>query len=139
VEGEGPRGANAFLRGALDFDVPLLGRGEVDRAEASIRVANALAAEDRRRRVAEIVAAHERLAAALAALERFSADILPAAETAERMALESYRAGRTALVSLNDARRAATETRAQAIEAAFNAQTAFAALGLAAGIALDEK
>ncbi|MFL5344042.1 MAG: TolC family protein [Hyalangium sp.] len=139
VEGEGPRGANAFLRGALDFDVPLWGRGEVDRAEASIRVAHALAEEDRRRRVAEIVAAHERLAAALAALERFSADILPAAETAERMALESYRAGRTALVSLNDARRAATETRVQAIEAAFNAQTAFAALELAAGIALDEK
>lgn len=139
VEGDGPRGANAFLRGSLDFDVPLWGRGEIDRAEASIRVANALAEEDRRRRVAEIIAAHERLAAALAALERFSADILPAAETAERMALESYRAGRTALVSLNDARRAATETRAQAIEAAFNAQTAFAALELAAGIALDEK
>ncbi len=139
VEGEGPRGAKVFLRGALDLDVPLLGRGEIDRAEASIRVASALAEEDRRRRVAEIVAAHERLAAALAALERFSADILPAAETSERMTLESYRAGRTALVSLNDARRAATEIRAQAIEAAFNAQTAFAALELAAGIALDEK
>jgi cobalt-zinc-cadmium efflux system outer membrane protein len=141
VEGEGPRGANAFLRGALDFDIALpgLGRGEVDRAGASVRVASALAEEDRQRRFSEIVAAHERLAAALAALERFSADILPAAETAERMALESYRAGRTALVSLNDTRRAATETRAQAIEAAFNAQTAFAALELAAGIALDEK
>jgi hypothetical protein len=103
-----------------------------------LRVASALAAEDRQRRFSELVAAHQRLAAALAALERFSADILPATETAERMALESYRAGRSALVSLNDARRAATDTRAQAIEASFNAQAAFAALELAAGVALDE-
>jgi cobalt-zinc-cadmium efflux system outer membrane protein len=140
VEGEGARGANVFLRGTLDLEVPLpgLGRGEVDRAGASLRVASALADEDRRRRVAGIVAAYQRLAAALAALERFSADLLPAAETAERMALESYRTGRSALVSLNDARRAATETRAQAAEAAFNSQAAFADLELAAGIALDE-
>jgi cobalt-zinc-cadmium efflux system outer membrane protein len=140
AEGEGARGASVFLRGSVDLEVPLpgLGRGELDRAEASIRVASALATEDRQRRLSEIVAAHQRLAAALAALERFSADILPAADTAERMALESYRAGRSALVSLNDARRAATDTRAQAIEAAFNAQAAFAALELAAGVALDE-
>ncbi|KFE62785.1 TolC family protein [Hyalangium minutum] len=140
AEGEGPRGASVFLRGSLDFEVPVpgLGRGELDRAEASLRVAHVLAADDRQRRLSELVAAHQRLGAALAALERFSADILPATEATERMALESYRAGRSALASLNDARRAATDTRAQAIEASFNAQAAFAALELAAGAALDE-
>jgi outer membrane protein, heavy metal efflux system len=141
VEGDGPRGAMVALRGSLDLDVPLpgLGRGEVDRAAASLRLADALADEDRRRRLAEIVAAHQRLSAALAALQRFPKEILPAAETSERMALESYRAGRSALASLNDARRAATDLRAQAADAAFAAQAAFAALELAAGVALDEK
>ena len=140
AEGEGPRGASVFLRGSLDLEMPLpgLGRGEIDRAEALLGVAHVLAADDRRRRLSELVAAHLRLAAALAALERFSADILPAAEATERMALESYRAGRSALSSLNDARRAATDIRAQAIEASFNAQAAFATLELAAGATLDE-
>lgn len=141
VEGDGPRGAMVSLRGSLDLDVPLpgLGRGEVDRAAASLHLAGALADEDRRRRLAELVAAHRRLSAALAALQRFPKEILPAAETSERMALESYRAGRSALASLNDARRAATDLRAQAADAALAAQAAFAALELAAGVALDEK
>jgi cobalt-zinc-cadmium efflux system outer membrane protein len=140
VEAEGPGGTSVFLRGSLDLDVPLpgLGRGEVDQAGASLRLARALADEDGRRRLAEIVAAHQRLSAALTALQRFPKEILPAAEKLERMALEAYRAGRSPLVSLTDARRAATDTRAQAVEAAFAAQAAFAELELAAGIALDE-
>ncbi|MCY1021046.1 TolC family protein [Pyxidicoccus sp. MSG2] len=138
VEGEGPRGASAFLRGALDLDVPTLGRGEVDRAEASLGLARVLAEQDRQRRTSEIVAAHQRLTAALATLERFTKQILPAVERTERMALESYRTGRSPLVSLNDALRAATDTRAQSAEAAFAAQSAFAALELAVGVALDE-
>lgn len=140
VEGEGPGGATAYLRGALDFDVavPGLGRGEVERAGASLRLAGVLANDDRRRRVAEVVAAHHRLASALAALQRFTADIFPAAETAERMALESYAVGRSPLATLNDALRAGTDTRAQAAEAAFSAQSAFADLELAAGVSLDE-
>lgn len=141
VEGDGPAGRMVALRGALDLDVPLpgLGRGEVDRAAASLRLAGALADEDRRRRLAEIIAAHQRLSAALEALRRFPEEILPAAEASERMALESYRAGRSALASLNDARRAATDVRTQAADAAFAAQAAFAALELAAGVSLDEK
>jgi cobalt-zinc-cadmium efflux system outer membrane protein len=140
VEGEGPRGANVFLRGSLDLEVPVpgLGRGEVDRAEASLVLARATAGEERQRRLAEIIAAHQRLSASLAALARFPKEILPAADRTEQMALESYRVGRSPLSSLNDARRAAADTRAQAAEAAFAAQAAFAGLELAAGIALDE-
>lgn len=140
VEGDGPGGRSVSLRGALDLEVPLpgLGRGEVDQAEASLRLARALADEERLRRRSDIVVAHQRLAAALAALARFPEEILPAADKAQRMALEAYRAGRTPLVALNDARRAATDTQAQAVEARFAAQTAFAELELAVGVALDE-
>ncbi|QSQ24175.1 TolC family protein [Pyxidicoccus parkwayensis] len=138
VEGEGPRGASAYLRGALDLEVPVVGRGEVDRAEASLGLARVLAEQDRQRRTSEIVAAHQRLTAALAALERFMKEVLPAVERTERMALEAYRTGRSPLVTLNDALRASADTRAQAVEAAYAAQAAFASLELAVGVALDE-
>lgn len=140
TEGDGPRGANVFLRGSLDLDVPVpgLGRGDLDRAAASLRLAKAQAEEERLRRRAEIIAAYQRLSAALDALQRFPKEILPSVETLERMAMDAYRAGRTPLSALNDARRTATDTRNQAAEAAFAAQTAFAALELAAGVPLDE-
>lgn len=138
VEGEGPRGASAYLRGALDLEVPTLGRGEVDRAEASLGLTRVLAEQDRQRRTSEVVAAHQRLTAALAALERFTKEVLPAVERTEQMALEAYRTGRSPLVSLNEALRASADTRAQAADAAFAAQAAFAALELAVGVALDE-
>ncbi|WP_224364139.1 TolC family protein [Hyalangium versicolor] len=140
TEGEGAHGANVFLRGSIDFDVqvPGFGRGELDRAAAALRLAKAQAEEEHQRRRMEIIAAHERLSSALAALQRFPQEILPSVELLERMAIDAYRAGRTPLSALNDARRTATETRNQAAEAAFTAQTAFAALELAAGVPLDE-
>lgn len=140
VEADGPRGRNAFFRGALDLDLSLpgLGRGETARAAASLVSARARQNEDQRSRRTELVSAHARLAAALAGMARYAEEILPAVEKTERMALEAYLAGRSPRVALNAALQAATEMRTQAIEATFAAQSAFADLELAIGFPLDE-
>ncbi|WP_158623421.1 TolC family protein [Corallococcus sp. CA053C] len=140
VEAEGPGGRSTYLRGALDLELSLpgLGRGETVRAAASLELAHARENEDRLSRQTELVAAHARLASALAGLERYAVEILPDVEKTERMALESYRAGRSPRVALNAALQVATDTRTQAIDAAFAVQTAFAELELAAGVPLDE-
>ncbi|RKG56465.1 TolC family protein [Corallococcus sp. AB011P] len=140
VEADGPGGRSTYLRGALDLDLSLpgLGRGETVRAAASLELARARQNEERRSRWTELVSSHARLSASLAGLARYSEEILPAVEKTEGMALESYRVGRSSRVALNAALQTATETRTQAIEAAFAAQSAFADLELAAGMPLDE-
>ncbi|WP_186001753.1 TolC family protein [Corallococcus sp. Z5C101001] len=140
MEGDGPAGRHAFLRGALALEMvlPGLGRGETVRAAAQLEAARARQDEDVRSRRTELVAAHARLAVAVASLALYTREILPAVERTERMALEAYRAGRSPRVALNAALQAATDTRTQAIDAAFSAQSAFADLELAAGVPLDE-
>ncbi|NVJ22057.1 TolC family protein [Myxococcus sp. AM011] len=140
VEGDGPGGRAAFLRGALDLDLSLpgLGRGETVRASAAREVALAAQNEDRRSRQTQVVSSHARLAAALAGAALYSKQILPDVARTERMALESYRSGRSPLVALTAALQAAADTRTQAIEATFAAQSAFADLELAVGGPLDE-
>ncbi|MBU8897339.1 TolC family protein [Corallococcus sp. M34] len=138
LEGDGPHGESVFLRGALDLEVPTpgLGRGELDRLHAAVSLAEAQADEDRRQGLADIVVAHARLTSALATLRKYEADILPGLETTERMALDSYRAGRSPLLALNEALKSASDLRAQFIQAAFTAQSAFADLEVAVGSAL---
>ncbi|MCY1042258.1 TolC family protein [Corallococcus sp. bb12-1] len=140
VEADGPGGRSAFLRGALglELSLPGLGRGETVRAGANLELARARENEALLSRQSELVAAHARLAAALAGWRRYVAEILPDVERTERMALEGYRAGRSPRVALNAALQVASDTRTRAIEAAFAAQVAFADLELAAGVPLDE-
>ncbi|WPB79571.1 TolC family protein [Archangium violaceum] len=140
TEGDGPGGRMVAARATLDFEFPLFGfnQGAISRARAAIELARTLEQNAARGRSAQVLAAHRRLEAALRALALYPEELLPDAERVERMALEAYGAGRSTLTTLNDARRAAADIRTQAIEAEFNAQTAFAELELAAGGALDE-
>lgn len=125
-------------RGALGLTLPISGR---HRAEIEVERQRLAQLEAEREALAARIRGEVAAAAALAAAhrqryERYRGEVLPAAAEIESLAEESYRAGKTGLVSLLQSLSATGETRQRAIEAGYDYQTALADLELALGAPL---
>lgn len=125
-------------RGALGLNLPISGRHRAEIEAERHRLAQ-LGAE--REALAARIRGEVAAAAALAAAhrrryERYRDEVLPAAVEIEGLAEESYRAGKTGLVSLLQSLSATGETRQRAIDAGYDYQTALADLELALGAPL---
>ena len=118
--------------------LPIFTTGKADVAVADATVARAEA--DRQARLAAITgavaAALARATAARQALDRYSADLLPALQQIEQMADESYRAGQTGLPAYLQAVQAARDVRTRALQAGLDYQLALADLERAMGTPL---
>jgi cobalt-zinc-cadmium efflux system outer membrane protein len=117
-------------RAAFAFSIPVF-----TRHGAAVRVEEATVAKLRLTRQAEadrlragVASAWARADAQGRAYRRFRDEILPRTEEVERMAEDSYKSGRTGLVSLLQAVQNAREIRVKAIDSALAFETALADL-----------
>lgn len=125
-------------RAGLTLEIPLVKKraGEIQRTEAlqnQLRVALEAA---RRRVAAAVEAATARLRAQRSQLLAWHTEIAPAAEELERLALESYREGRSSILAVLDAERSHREVELELLQAQFGFQMAVAALEEAGGVAI---
>jgi outer membrane protein TolC len=115
--------------------LPIFTTGRADVAVAEATVARAQA--DRDAKAAQVsgavAAAVARAAAARQAVQRYQADILPAAQEVETMAQESYTSGQTGLPALLQTLQAGREIRQRAVQAGLDYQVALADLERAIG------
>ena len=123
------------LRFGLSFELPVLswngGRVHAEVAQASVQAAQAQAAERRLR--GEIRAARSRWEAAGSRARVYVEELVPAAVRIEEMARAGYQLGRAPLFSVLQAQAEVTLSRSRGVDAAGEAQKAFADLEEAAG------
>ena len=123
------------VRLGLAFDLPILSlnRGRIEQEEAAASEASALARAALLRGQAAVRGARARFEAAKLRAGLADGDFVPAAERVLQMAREGYQLGRAPLVSVLQAQSDLASARGRAVDAAAEAQTAFADLEEAAG------
>jgi cobalt-zinc-cadmium efflux system outer membrane protein len=123
------------VRYTLAFELPILswngGRIGAEVAQASVAAAQAAAAEQRLRN--EIRAARARWEAASKRARAYAEELVPAALRLLEMARTGYQLGRAPLYSVLQAQGEVTAARVRGVDAASEAQKAFADLEEAAG------
>jgi cobalt-zinc-cadmium efflux system outer membrane protein len=126
-------------RSHMSIELPLLNRRRADVAAALAgqREAEARLAAARRRIQSEVEQAYLELQARLAAVALYRERLLPATRQLEQMSQESYRAGKTGILTVLDAQRGVQELEASYLDSLFAAQSAFAALEQTVGTPLS--
>ena len=123
------------FRGTLAFELPILnwngGRISAEVAQASVAATQATAAEQRLRN--EIRAARSRWEAASKRARAYAEELVPAALRLLEMARTGYQLGRAPLYSVLQAQGEVSAARIKGVDAASEAQKAFADLEEAAG------
>ena len=123
------------IRGTLAFELPILswngGRVSAEEAQANLAATQATAAEQRLRN--EIRAARARWDAASRRARAYADELVPAALRLLEMARTGYQLGRAPLISVLQAQGEVTAARVKGVDAANEAQKAFADLEEAAG------
>ena len=120
----------------VSVSLPLFNRGQGDARKSSAMLEQLRAERDaaRQRISSEIGRAGLNLETARKQVEFYETKLLPDAERVRQMAIESYRAGQTGLLSVIDAIRNARDVRQAYLQALFDYQTALADLEQAAGV-----
>lgn len=129
---------NVGWKAGLTLELPILNRkqGEIGRSRAML---DALAAEEsatKQKIVADISEAYSRYRSSQFRIENYKKVILPAATEIEGMSEESYREGKTGILTVIDAQRNVREVKLEYLDALMEFQTAFADLESAAGMEL---
>lgn len=126
-------------RGQIGIQLPLLYRGQGEIAESSARLEFLrLSLESTKTAAtAEGLGAYFDYTAKAQEAEQYRANIVPQSVHLEEMAEESYRAGKSNLLTLVDAQRKLNETRKAYLDSLLAAQSAFATLEESVGTALD--
>lgn len=123
------------LRFGVAFELPIFswngGRVNAEVAQASVQGAQAQAAEHRLR--GEIRSARGRWEAASSRARAYAEELVPAAIRLEEMARNGYQLGRSPLFSVLQAQAEVTAARSRGVDAAGEAQKAFADLEEAVG------
>ena len=109
-------------------------RGEIEKSSAMLDQLRAERDAARQRISAEIGRAALNLESARKQVEFYETKLLPDAERVRQMAVESYQAGQTGLLSVIDATRNARDVRQAYLQALFDYQSAVADLEQAAGV-----
>ncbi len=126
-------------RSQLSVMLPIFTRnqGEIAESLARQRVLEAQTQATRRAVAGRVEAAYYELSARRAQVELFRQDLLPAAQKLEQLAEESYRAGKSSILTLLDAQRSVQQVEREYLESARDLQTAFAELEETVGAPLD--
>lgn len=131
----GGGGVSLGLRAGLSFELPILSlnHGRIHQAQAQASVSAAQADAAARRLLSEIRAARARSEASAARARLATQELLPAAQRLEEMARNGYELGRAPLVTVLQAQAEVTGARSRSVDAAVEAQKAFADLEEAVG------
>ena len=126
-------------RGQISVELPLFSRnqGEIAQSWAMQRVLEAQSAATQRLVAGRVEGAYFALNAQLAQVEIYRQTLLPSARRLETMAEESYRAGKSSILTVLDAQRNIQEVERGYLDALFTVQTAFAGLEETVGSPLD--
>lgn len=126
-------------RGGVSVTIPLFNRGQGDIAlsNARLQLLRLTLESQRTNASAQVAGAYFDYVAKLHQAQMFKQNIVPQTEKLVGMAEDSYRAGKTNLLTLIDAQRKLNDVRKGYIESLFAAQTAFAALEETVGAPLD--
>jgi cobalt-zinc-cadmium efflux system outer membrane protein len=109
-------------------------RGEIEKSSAMLDQLRAERDAARQRISAEIGRSALNLNSARRQVEFYETKLLPDAERVRQLAVESYQAGQTGILSVIDATRNARDVRQAYLQALFDYQTAVADLEQAAGV-----
>lgn len=134
-----PPDFNEGGRGGIAVTIPLFNRGQGDVALSNARLQLLRLTLESQRTVAsaQVAAAYYDYTAKLHQAQQYRQNIVPQTEKLLSMAEDSYRAGKTNLLTLIDAQRRLNDVRKLYIDSLFAAQTAFAALEEVVGAPLD--
>src|SRR5262249_23083592 len=126
-------------RGQIGMQLPLLyrGQGEIAQSNARLELLRLTLEAQKTLATAEGLSAYFDYLAKAQEAEQYRANIVPQSVHLEDMAEESYRAGKSNLLTLIDAQRKLNETRKAYLDSLLAAQSAFAALEESVGTALD--
>jgi len=130
---------HAALGGQVSMSLPLWYRGEGEMAQSTARIellkltlqAEKLGAS------AQVAVAYYDYSAKASLAAQYAGKIMPQTEKLARMAEESYKAGKSNLLTVIDAQRKLNEVRRAYLDSLFAVQSAFAALEEATGAPLD--
>lgn len=128
-------------RSQLLLTLPIFSRnqGEIAQSLANQRVLGAESAAAKRAVAGRVEAGYFDLSARLAQVEIYRQTLLPSAHGLESLAEESYRAGKSNILTVLDAQRNVQEVERDYLDSLFAVQTAFAGLEETVGTPLDQK
>ncbi len=134
-----PRDFSVGPRSQLSFMLPIFTRnqGQIAESRARQRVLEAQTQANRRAVAGRVEAVYYELSARRAQVELFRQDLLPATQRVEQLAEESYRAGKSSILTLLDAQRNVQQVEREYLESERDLQTAFAELEETVGAPLD--
>ena len=139
VDFNAPRDFQYGPRGQLSMELPIFTRnqGEIAQSLASQRALESENAATRRAVGGRVEAAYFELDAREAEVDLYRRTLVPAALRLESLAEESYRAGKSNLLTVLDAQRNVQQVQQDYLQSLFTAQSAFARLEEAVGAPLD--
>jgi len=134
-----PHDYRVGARGQFGLNLPIFSRnqGELAQSSAQQRILEAAAAAVRRGVAGRVEAAYYEWDARRAEVDLYRNILRPAATRVEQQAEESYRAGKTSLLTVLDAQRSVQEIEKNYLESLGALQAAFAALEEITGTRLD--
>ena len=126
-------------KGGLSATLPILYRdqGEIALSKARLELLRLTVASQRIAVSAEVTAAYYDYLAKMHQVQQYGSRVVPDTLRLEQMAEDSYRSGKSSLLTLLDTQRRLNEVRKIYLDALFSAQTAFATLEEAVGAPLD--
>ncbi|MGH9580008.1 MAG: TolC family protein [Terriglobales bacterium] len=127
------------LAGQVSATVPLVSRnpGEIAQSLATQQALDLALAAERRSVAGEVEAAWLEVAARRTQVDVYREQVVPSARRVAAMAEESYRAGRSNILTVLDAQRRVSDTEHDYLQSLFGLQAAFAALEQVVGTPLD--
>jgi len=126
-------------KGGLSATLPIFYReqGEIALSKARLELLRLTVASQRTAVSAQVAAAYYDYSAKVHQVEQYGGRVVPDTVRLEQMAEDSYRSGKSSLLTLLDTQRRLNDVRKIYLDALFSAQTAFATLEEAVGAPLD--
>jgi outer membrane protein, heavy metal efflux system len=126
-------------KGGVAMTVPLFyrGQGEIALSNARMELLRLTLASQRTMVSAEVASSYFDFAAKAHQAQQYREKILPQTIRIEEMAEDSYKAGKTNVLTLIDSQRRLNDTQKAYINALLEAQTSFATLEETVGVSLD--
>ena len=139
VDLNSPPDFNIGPRGQIAVALPIFyhGQGEVAQSEARLEFLHLSLSAQRNSAAAQVIAAYYDYVAKSRQASHFSEKVIPQTVKLQEMAEDSYRSGKSNLLTLIDAQRRLNETRKTYLDSLFAVQSSFAALEQVVGAPLD--
>jgi outer membrane protein, heavy metal efflux system len=139
VDFNSPPDFKTGARGQLTVGVPIFSRyqGELEQSSATQRLIEAEIAAKRRQVSGDVEAAFAELNARLTEVDLYQRVVIPAGRKLESLTEESYRAGKTNILSVIEAQRTVRQNERDYLQSLLELQKAFSELEETVGVPLD--